>query len=166
LPTQLKDPPIDCCPERQQSSPQVYTLFQIICFNNIITLHSDQGFFVEIQFNKRLLKHHTSKCTWGVKIKLHTFLISIVGGQDRRIPASVTLPSIESSGCYYMGRLSGLESVLAWCGRLISLTLPGVEPQSCSPHLLMSLTRVFRSAFCMDFFFYVCCIVAQLIHLD
>jgi hypothetical protein len=66
------------------------------------------------------------------------------------------------------GRMSGLESVLAWCRRLISLTLPGVEPQSCSPHLLTSLTsltRVFRSAFCMDFF-YVCCIIAQLIHVD
>jgi hypothetical protein len=107
---------------------------------------------VEIQFNNRVLKQHTTKCMWGVKIKLHTFLILTVDGQSRRIPTSFTLPPIESSGFYWLGKLLGLESVLAWCGRLISLTLPGVEPQSCSPHLYTSLTRDFRSAFCMNFY--------------
>jgi len=40
-----KDPPIECCPETDQSSPQVHTLFLIICFNNIITFPSGQVFF-------------------------------------------------------------------------------------------------------------------------
>lgn len=43
--------------------------------------------------------------------------------------------------------------------------LPEVEPQSCSPHLYTPLTRDFRSALCMNFF-YACCIFARLIHLD
>ena len=58
---------------------------------------------MDIQFNNRVLKHHKAKCMWGVKLKLHTFLILIVDGQGRRLSASVTLPPIDSSGSYWMG---------------------------------------------------------------
>jgi len=120
---------------------------------------------VEIQFNNRVLKHHTAKCMWGVKIKLHTFVILTVDGQGRRIPASVILPPIESSECYWVVRLLGLKSVLTWRGRLILLTLLGVETQSCSPRLYTSLTGDSTSALCMNFF-YACCIFGCLKYLD